>query len=81
MLPLSEAMARNGGPTVISSRDIKAGRWMPRVPSLVNRMVRYVEALEEGGRQLTIWNDHCLNRIVYFSNTSGFTAHLSLGSD
>ncbi|MGA2442065.1 MAG: hypothetical protein ABSH08_14010 [Tepidisphaeraceae bacterium] len=60
-LPLSEAIARNGMPTFISSKDIRAGVWMPMVPSLKPRMIKYTEALESAGNfALTIWDDHCI---------------------
>jgi nicotinamidase/pyrazinamidase len=60
-LPLSQALAQNGAPTFISSKDIKDGTWMPMVPSLIPKMLAYTEALEKNQQfALTIWDDHCI---------------------
>lgn len=60
-LPLSEAFAKNGAPTVITSADIKNGTWMPVIPSFTKRMIQYTETLEQDGKfALVIWDDHCL---------------------
>ena len=55
----------NGNPpppfTFISSNDIKAGIWRPRIPALYAKMLNYAELLEATGKyQLCIWPPHCL---------------------
>jgi nicotinamidase-related amidase len=47
--------------TLISAADVRAGVWLPRLPSLRDRMISYTEALEAAGKyQLIIWPEHCL---------------------
>jgi nicotinamidase-related amidase len=47
--------------TIITAADVREGRWTPTLPSVYQRMVDYVEALESGGRYpLCIWPPHCL---------------------
>lgn len=47
--------------TIISAADVRSGQWMPVIPSLYQRSLQYVEALDQGGRYpLCIWPDHCL---------------------
>jgi nicotinamidase/pyrazinamidase len=47
--------------TVISVSDIEHGVWTPSIPSLQQRMLAYIRALEKGGRYpLCIWPPHCL---------------------
>ncbi|KKN15355.1 hypothetical protein LCGC14_0986940, partial [marine sediment metagenome] len=46
---------------IISVNDVKSGKWNPYHPSLIKRMINYVEELEKGGRYpLCIWPPHCL---------------------
>lgn len=47
--------------TVITSDDVRSGKWMPFNPSLQNRFQNYVDCLKSNGRyELRIWNPHCL---------------------
>ena len=47
--------------TIISAGDVENGTWTPCIPSLTNRMLGYVRALESGKRYpLCIWPPHCL---------------------
>jgi nicotinamidase/pyrazinamidase len=47
--------------TTISVADVETGRWTPAVPTLRDRMLRYVRDLDANGRYpLTIWPPHCL---------------------
>ncbi len=47
--------------TIITSQAIRDGIYIPRVPSLMGRMVDYTDALEASGRYpLCIWPPHCL---------------------
>lgn len=47
--------------TIISSADVRAGIWQPRLPALRARMIRYTETLEAAGQYLLlIWPEHCL---------------------
>jgi nicotinamidase-related amidase len=47
--------------TIISADDVKNGVWKPFIPSLQERMVKYVETLEaQGNFPLCVWPPHCL---------------------
>ncbi len=47
--------------TIISSDDIKSGKWKPVDVSITQRMIEYTEKLEEQGLfPLCIWPYHCL---------------------
>jgi nicotinamidase-related amidase len=47
--------------TIITSDDVRNGVWKPFMPSLNDRMIKYVEALEaQGNFPLCIWPPHCL---------------------
>jgi nicotinamidase-related amidase len=47
--------------TVISASDVADGVWTPVQAGLTKRMIKYVQALEAGGRYpLCIWPPHCL---------------------
>lgn len=56
------AKGQNPGPfTLITASDLHTGVWTTTIPSFFPRMLKYVEALERGGRYwLTIWPAHCL---------------------
>ncbi|HSV82098.1 MAG TPA: cysteine hydrolase [Ramlibacter sp.] len=46
--------------TQISAADVRAGRYAPRQPEALPRVLAYLDALEAGGRyRLTIWPVHC----------------------
>lgn len=59
-----DSVGQNPAPfTVITSADIKNGKYRPSVPSadILKRMIRYVESLEKSGRYpFVIWPPHCL---------------------
>ena len=57
-----DSTGKNPDPfTIISSDDIKNGKWNPTNISWKNRMVEYVEKLEADGKYpLCIWPPHCL---------------------
>lgn len=47
--------------TIIGVDDVRAGRWMPTLPSLYPRFLNYVETLASNGRYpLCIWPPHCI---------------------
>jgi len=47
--------------TIITSQDIKSGKWLPIYPSEIKRFTQYTESLEASGRYpLCIWPPHCL---------------------
>ncbi len=47
--------------TIITSDDVRNGVWKPFIPSLYDRMLKYVETLEtQGNFPLCIWPPHCL---------------------
>ena len=47
--------------TIITARDVENGRWTPVLPSMMKRMLTYVQTLEANGRYpLCIWPPHCL---------------------
>jgi nicotinamidase-related amidase len=47
--------------TLITAGDVESGRWTTTMPSLYNRALAYVKALETNGRYvLCIWPPHCL---------------------
>lgn len=48
--------------TLITSDDIKNGKWAPFMPSLRQRMIDYCESLENSSKKypLIIWPPHCL---------------------
>ena len=47
--------------TIITTRDIEAGAWLPRDPKHRERSLRYVRQLEvQGNYPLCIWPPHCL---------------------
>ena len=47
--------------TIITSKDIKDGKWTPIFPNLRQEFIDYTSALESGGRYLLIiWPPHCL---------------------
>ena len=47
--------------TIIESKDIKNGIWLPIYPSEIKRFIQYTESLEASGRYpLCIWPPHCL---------------------
>ncbi|HEY0586160.1 MAG TPA: cysteine hydrolase [Pseudoduganella sp.] len=46
--------------TQISAADVRAGRFVPRDPSALPRVLSYLDALESAGRyQLMVWPVHC----------------------
>lgn len=47
--------------TIISAKDVENGVWTPSIPSLYQRSLAYVRALEKNNRYpLCIWPPHCL---------------------
>ncbi len=47
--------------TIISTQDVRDGKWIPFSPKVKERMIFYLERLEEGKRYpLCIWPPHCL---------------------
>ncbi len=47
--------------TIITTEDVRDGRWMPFDTVLNARVLNYTEQLERNGRyQLCIWPEHCL---------------------
>ncbi len=47
--------------TIITAKDVENGRWTPVLPSMMKRMLAYVQTLEANGRYpLCIWPPHCL---------------------
>ena len=47
--------------TIISEADMKSGLWVPKIPSLVNRVAEYLKKLTANKRYpLCIWPPHCL---------------------
>ena len=47
--------------TIITSQDIKDGKWIPIFPQYAQRMIKYEEELEKGGKYPhCIWPVHCL---------------------
>jgi len=47
--------------TLISTKDVESGNWIPTIPSLFKRSLEYVKELEKKGRYcLCIWPFHCL---------------------
>ena len=46
--------------TQIAAADVRSGRYLPRSPGALPRVLAYLDALEAGGRyQLMIWPVHC----------------------
>ena len=46
--------------TQIAAADVRAGRYLPRDPVALPRVLAYLDALEAGGRyQLMVWPVHC----------------------
>lgn len=47
--------------TLITSKDVENGTWAPTIPSLYQRSLDYVRALEKGKKfVLVIWPPHCI---------------------
>ncbi len=47
--------------TQITAADVRAGRFLPRRPSLLEQVLRYLDALEAGGKyRLMVWTTHCV---------------------
>ena len=47
--------------TIITSDNVRNGDWKPFMPSLNDRMLKYVETLEDQGKfSLCVWPPHCL---------------------
>ncbi|MFK5969795.1 MAG: hypothetical protein QM487_06705 [Candidatus Marithrix sp.] len=47
--------------TIITANMVKNGEWVPTIPALTDRMINYVETLENNDRYpLCIWPPHCL---------------------
>lgn len=47
--------------TIISAEDVRNGVWRPFLPSIYDKMLQYVEELENKGNfPLCIWPPHCL---------------------
>ena len=53
---------KHPGPfTMITSKDVTDGNWVPTIPSQHQRSLDYVRALEKGGKfVLIVWPEHCL---------------------
>lgn len=52
---------RPGAFTQITAADLRSGRWTTALPSLYNRVLAYLDALEAKGRYPhIIWPEHCL---------------------
>ncbi len=46
--------------TQIAATDVRGGRYLPRAPGALPRVLAYLDALEAGGRyQLMVWPVHC----------------------
>lgn len=46
--------------TQIGAADVRAGRYLPRLPEALPRVLDYLDALEAGGRyRLMVWPVHC----------------------
>jgi nicotinamidase-related amidase len=46
--------------TQISAADVRAGSYLPRMPTALPRVLRYLDQLEAAGRyQLMVWPVHC----------------------
>lgn len=47
--------------TIISTKDVENGVWIPSIPSLTKQSLNYLKELEKSGRYpLCIWPPHCL---------------------
>tara|TARA_Y100000310_G_C20684539_1_gene818119 strand:+ start:135 stop:956 length:822 start_codon:yes stop_codon:yes gene_type:complete len=47
--------------TIITSQDVKDGKWVPVFPQYTQRMIEYEEELEKGGKYPhCIWPEHCI---------------------